>query len=1322
MDSNRVRGIIVDFVFCILFLVGLSFLVLKSNTALSKAKEQFSWQEPLWESGTATTGTAIADGELTRTGIFFKAQNVILEYDVDGDSYTCESRMAKKEFDKLDGSNEDGKGEVLLRYDPQDPSRATTEPSVKILKQEKNAYFAVKWLCILYLIYYAIYFIVLTTRTIRLVRENSREKALERRREEVRKKAQQAAANKPKPAPKPQTPVTPKPANAASATPKQPTAAPATPEPANAASATPIQPNVASATPKSANPAPKSIKAAETPAAKQADRPSPDWQALLDDVQKEIQKREKAQTGSPDDWSKILDDAANEAKERQNNGVIQDRNNSLGSVKEPDAPADNGTVYDSTVYDGTVYDGNAPADNGTVYDGTVYDGTVYDGTVYDGNAPVDNGTVYDGTVYDGNAPADNRTIYDGTIYDVSAPTDDGTEYDADGQADNGTVYDAPADIKTSFDVVSTSMNGGQAEKFVKGNTVLSTYRIDSDPIVGGMGSVWKVHHTGWDVDLAVKRPKMQFFKTEKQKANFIGECEAWINLGIHPNIVACYYVREIDGVLSIFSEWMDKGSLEDRIRDQSVYAGTKREVGERLLDIAIQFAEGLHYAHESNLIHRDVKPDNVLLTEDWDARVADFGIAQLGGKGKNSGAMTPAYCSPEQVAGKKLGRRTDIYSWAVSILELYLGRKPWAHSGQMTGPLAGEACRDYFAMCEEHPIPSALQNLLEKCMKSDLRNRPQNFGSVIKELKNIYKAETGRAYPRPVSKASAESADNLNNRALSYMDLGRSDEMESLWTRAALMEPSHTETLFNRCLYGYRSGAMTLYEAQCFLSANWENHFNQAEPGLLLAELSLEGNDHYNAKDVLSYVRNYSTQQEVLSPEALQKLSSLETQANGGTWHCSYQLSRVKNYKEQENLRHAREEKLEEIRALAQKGKWDDAGTQFLMSHLSQSLGDVIYQKDWMEFYEEMSRKCTPVLVLAHWPVMTIPNTRFRDRVSFSEDSQYLLCGNRLYDMATGEKIADNGEGLKKPDVYLSDLSPDGSFYLRAPMGECDFVKVDALTGETLTVCRGHEDSITALAISRDGKRLASGDSGGTLKLWDENGNLIKTTNFSRTGDEMLEDIQFGYDNRQMVLRYEETLYLDNELDKSMRQIPYDDYLEVAVDLGFTAIGMAAGRKGLHYFDMQTNQERALNDEDAVRRRGSGINTAARVCFMHNQKFLLVSDRQTLLFFDPGTNKILSAIHIGENCRSIAVSRDGKYVAAISGGKAQIWRCMYGLRYIGTDTDYDFVRACAHIQRSAHPEAGPEQLLPVLLKELGDRGYGSADIGKVLTILQTVRN
>ena len=125
-----------------------------------------------------------------------------------------------------------------------------------------------------------------------------------------------------------------------------------------------------------------------------------------------------------------------------------------------------------------------------------------DKTVYEGDA-----TVYeDDTVFDGDA-----TVYDGD--ETVLEDDNATVYEDDGATVYEAVDDATADKPLSN------------EEIVKGGSILDTYTVESDPIHGGMGSVWKVHHKNWNADLAMKRPQPHCFATQKSKERFIEECK-----------------------------------------------------------------------------------------------------------------------------------------------------------------------------------------------------------------------------------------------------------------------------------------------------------------------------------------------------------------------------------------------------------------------------------------------------------------------------------------------------------------------------------------------------------------------------------------------------------------------------------------------------------------------------------------------------------------------------------------------------------------------------------------------------------------------------
>jgi len=228
---------------------------------------------------------------------------------------------------------------------------------------------------------------------------------------------------------------------------------------------------------------------------------------------------------------------------------------------------------------------------------------------------------------------------------------------------------APKDKQVSGDIAATVVAPAQKNaaeiqreeqdvpaEWEEGQTILDLYEVKQVHTGGGMGLVYKVHHKNWNMDLAVKSPRADYFKTEAQKENFIKECETWINLGLHPNIVSCYYVRTLGGIPRVFAEYVEGGSLKDWIDHKKLYEEGKDKVLERILDIAIQFAWGVQYAHEQGLIHQDVKPANVMMTVDGTVKATDFGLTKaraVVGESPNrdsqqsvlvsSGGMTPAY-------------------------------------------------------------------------------------------------------------------------------------------------------------------------------------------------------------------------------------------------------------------------------------------------------------------------------------------------------------------------------------------------------------------------------------------------------------------------------------------------------------------------------------------------------------------------------------------------------------------------------------------------------------------------------------------------------
>ncbi|MFE2726854.1 WD40 repeat domain-containing serine/threonine protein kinase [Kitasatospora sp. NPDC059327] len=352
---------------------------------------------------------------------------------------------------------------------------------------------------------------------------------------------------------------------------------------------------------------------------------------------------------------------------------------------------------------------------------------------------------------------------------------------------------------------------------------------------GGMGRVLRVLHRQWGIDLAVKTPKPEVFATDEQRERFVTEAEAWVALGLHPNICGCHYVRVVDGVPYVFSEYVGDGSLHDWIADRRLYGGGPDAAVARIVDLAVQMAWGVGHAHAAGLVHRDVKPANVLLDVqggDIVAKVTDFGLARIrpivaeddGGLAHgvsapvSAGGRTPAYASPEQLSNRPVGRRTDTFSLGVTVLEMFTGGPRWGR-----GPFANDTIRERHGI-ESYgpglpPLPPDLADLLERCLAPDPEKRPGSMAAVAEELAAIHLRVTGERYRRLEPKAADLRADELNNRALSLLDLDRDEEAAAAFTAALTADPQHTEATLNSGLWRWRGGEITDEELVADLDA-----------------------------------------------------------------------------------------------------------------------------------------------------------------------------------------------------------------------------------------------------------------------------------------------------------------------------------------------------------------------------------------------------------------------------------------------------------------------------------------------------------------------
>jgi len=207
----------------------------------------------------------------------------------------------------------------------------------------------------------------------------------------------------------------------------------------------------------------------------------------------------------------------------------------------------------------------------------------------------------------------------------------------------------------------------------RGTTLAGKYRIIEPIGKGGMGVVYKAEDTKLKRTVALKFLPPELAESPEACERFIREAQAAAALS-HPRICTIHEIGEEEDQSFIVMEYIEGQSLR-----QKILKGPLDQT--EVLDIAIQVAEGLEEAHKKGIVHRDIKPGNIMLTEKGVAKVMDFGLAKVFGGSlitKEATTMgTVAYMSPEQAQGQSVDHRTDIWSLGVVLYEMITGQLPF---------------------------------------------------------------------------------------------------------------------------------------------------------------------------------------------------------------------------------------------------------------------------------------------------------------------------------------------------------------------------------------------------------------------------------------------------------------------------------------------------------------------------------------------------------------------------------------------------------------------------------------------------------------------
>jgi eukaryotic-like serine/threonine-protein kinase len=276
------------------------------------------------------------------------------------------------------------------------------------------------------------------------------------------------------------------------------------------------------------------------------------------------------------------------------------------------------------------------------------------------------------------------------------------------------------------------------------------YEILSALGAGGMGEVYRARDKKLGRDVAMKVLPAAFAGDAERLARFQREAQVLASLN-HPNIAQIYGVAESASTRCIVMELVEGETLQTRLRRGRVPV-------KEAIEIAKQVADAVEAAHERNILHRDLKPGNIMLTSEGRVKVLDFGLAKTVERHGDSGMSdsptlltsaqtqanvlmgTVAYMSPEQVRGKPLDKRTDVWAFGCVLFELLTGRSAFAREtlNDTIASVLDEQEPDYRALPES--TPSKIRDLIQRCLRIEVNRRLHDIADARIEMEDTLRA------------------------------------------------------------------------------------------------------------------------------------------------------------------------------------------------------------------------------------------------------------------------------------------------------------------------------------------------------------------------------------------------------------------------------------------------------------------------------------------------------------------------------------------------------------------------------------------------------
>jgi serine/threonine-protein kinase len=298
--------------------------------------------------------------------------------------------------------------------------------------------------------------------------------------------------------------------------------------------------------------------------------------------------------------------------------------------------------------------------------------------------------------------------------------------------------DYPDDVKVCpQDGATVRRPGERADPFV-GRVIKGRYRVERQLGRGGMGTVYLAEQLSVGRKVALKVLRGDFARDDGFEARFQQEAKlvAGLNERRNPRVTLVHdFDQTEDGALFIVMEW-----LEGRVLSEVIQRDRALDLP-RAVRLATQIAEGLEAAHRANVIHRDVKPQNIMVLEAGDdIKLMDFGIARLRDSGTSmtrAGTMmgTPDYMAPEQIEGQDITEKTDMYSFGIVLYEMLTGTVPFRASTQ-AAVLTKQLQEQPVPPSRLRPeIPRELEAIVLKALEKDPAKRERDMAAIVRALR-----------------------------------------------------------------------------------------------------------------------------------------------------------------------------------------------------------------------------------------------------------------------------------------------------------------------------------------------------------------------------------------------------------------------------------------------------------------------------------------------------------------------------------------------------------------------------------------------------------